>query len=274
MVKWWWRLKMQPSSLWCKIICGLHNLEGRPHDQIAKKSTAGVWNNIAGVGKALVSKDLDFNRLFEISNQSVHDSNACWKCKITSDGRYTVAALRKVIDHNPMVDTPSVVLWRKEVPAKVLCFVWRAAAGCIPTAEALEQRGICIPNPICKACGHAREEADHVLINCPLAAKVWTDIWRWCNVQAPVISSIEELLVFVGEWGGCTKRRFMLNAICCGVLWCLWKARNDLVFNSKLSSSSRVMEDIISLVFLWFTHRGKMGNCNWVLRCIFPFDCL
>ncbi|KAL4566158.1 hypothetical protein LXL04_030268 [Taraxacum kok-saghyz] len=52
----------------------------------------------------------------------------------------------------------------------------------------------------------------------------------------------------------------MLTTICYGVLWTLWKARNDRIFNNKLPSVSRTLDEVLSLVFLWFKHRGSLGN--------------
>lgn len=36
-VKWWWRLKYEPSSLWARVITGLHNLKNKPINYLAKK---------------------------------------------------------------------------------------------------------------------------------------------------------------------------------------------------------------------------------------------
>lgn len=47
-VKWWWRLKSEPSSLWGRVITGIHNLHKKTLDYLSKKSSIGVRNNIVG----------------------------------------------------------------------------------------------------------------------------------------------------------------------------------------------------------------------------------
>nr|KAJ0187637.1 hypothetical protein LSAT_V11C900478780 [Lactuca sativa] len=37
LVKWWWRLKSESSSLWARAIIGLHNLKNKPADYLVKK---------------------------------------------------------------------------------------------------------------------------------------------------------------------------------------------------------------------------------------------
>ena len=268
LVKWWWRLKTQSSSLWCKIIHGIHELEGKPHDCLSRMSITGVWKNISDIKKALIKYNLGFDDIFE------RDSNG-WNCKLGRDKKYQVAALRGVIDNHSQPSIPvTIVPWRKEVPSKVLCFTWRAAFGRLPTADALTRRGISIPSPMCSRCNIDLETVDHILFNCPLARSVWLEIWKWCKVDVPVHSSVGDVLAFAASWGRCPKKRYMLLAICYGVFWTIWKMRNDRVFNKRLSSTSRTIDEILSLVFSWFKYRGDLGNCNWVVWCMFPFDCL
>nr|KAJ0203968.1 hypothetical protein LSAT_V11C500292530 [Lactuca sativa] len=60
-VKWLWRLKTDGSSLWSKVIKGIHNLYNKPADHISKKTLPGVWNNIAGVRGELEKIGIDLN---------------------------------------------------------------------------------------------------------------------------------------------------------------------------------------------------------------------
>ncbi|KAL4569393.1 hypothetical protein LXL04_025029 [Taraxacum kok-saghyz] len=76
------------------------------------------------------------------------------------------------------------------------------------------------------------------------------------------------------KWGRCPKKRSMLEVICHGAIWSLWLARNERIFKKRHSSASRIMDDIIALVFTWFKRRGRLRNCNWSLWCISPFNCL
>ena len=164
--------------------------------------------------------------------------------------------------------------WRKEVPSKVLCFTWRAMLGRIPSSAALLHRGISVSSPNCSFCGAAQECADHILVSCPLAVTVWSWVWKWCNMDHSSFTCTREILEFATKWGRCPKKRSMLEVICHGAIWSLWISRNDRIFKMRHSSASRIMDDIISLVFMWFKHRGRLRNCNWSLWCMSLFNCL
>lgn len=90
---------------------------------------------------------------------------------MNTDGIYSVEALRLIVDQNPAAESNPVVLWCKEIPIKVLGFVWKAEKWKIPTAEALSVRGVPIGSIVCGLCGEV-ENVDHILISCPFASKV------------------------------------------------------------------------------------------------------
>lgn len=45
-MKWWWRLRVENTCLWSKVIEGIHNLKNKPRDYMSKQSITGVWKNI------------------------------------------------------------------------------------------------------------------------------------------------------------------------------------------------------------------------------------
>ncbi|KAL7591412.1 hypothetical protein Lser_V15G32700 [Lactuca serriola] len=61
MAKWWWRLKTEPVSLWCRTITGIHLLQNKPAEYLSKKNITGVWNNIATTKKDINSFGLSFD---------------------------------------------------------------------------------------------------------------------------------------------------------------------------------------------------------------------
>ncbi|CAH1443483.1 unnamed protein product [Lactuca virosa] len=106
-----------------------------------------------------------------------------YRCKLTGDGTYTVRSVRKVIDKPPITTTGTMTIqWYKVVPIKVLCFIWRAAQGRIPAIVALEMRGIKVNSLLCSACIGQQESVDHVLIDCPFASRIRSNIMSWCGV--------------------------------------------------------------------------------------------
>ncbi|XP_023738520.1 uncharacterized protein LOC111886499 [Lactuca sativa] len=96
-----------------------------------------------------------------------------WKCGITADGVFQVAALRYEIDN---LDNPVMadrMEWSREVPIKVIGFIWRAIQNRVPTLCALKQRGVDTGSIMYSYCMTVEEESDHVLLSCPFAKIVW-----------------------------------------------------------------------------------------------------
>lgn len=76
------------------------------------------------------------------------------------------------------------------------CFIWKKNIDRLPTASNLQKRDFNIISHICCYCEYEVESIDHVLIRCPLAAKVWEWIFRWCDVPLPNVESIEDMVNF------------------------------------------------------------------------------
>ena len=108
-----------------------------------------------------------------------------WSCSINQNGHYTVESLRKVVDQSQYKESPQVVSWHREIPIKVIGFVWKAAQGRIASAVALTSRGIPIASTACSRCGDP-EDADHILISCHFAIQVRKEISDWCGISIPI----------------------------------------------------------------------------------------
>nr|KAJ0197364.1 hypothetical protein LSAT_V11C700352090 [Lactuca sativa] len=61
--KWIWRLKVDNSGLWSKVIKGIHNLHGKPAQLICKKTLPGVWSRVAGVQDELKKFGIDIDEV-------------------------------------------------------------------------------------------------------------------------------------------------------------------------------------------------------------------
>ncbi|CAH1412783.1 unnamed protein product [Lactuca virosa] len=136
--------------------------------------------------------------------------------------------------------------------------------GRIPTATELSKRGVNLETLTCRMCEEKDECPDHALVDCSFAKKKVADgIWRWCNVQVGGFNKVNDLLDFVATWGSCAKRRKIIVVICYGMLWCIWKARNERVFKKNRLPPDKVIEIVKSVTFLWVMNRGKMAELAW-----------
>ena len=180
-------------------------------------------------------------------------------------------SLRKKIDLTSHHTSQPSIIWCKLAPIKVVAFIWRASLGRIPTSSALMSRGINIPSSLCGSCVGADEQVDHLLVNCPFATYVREMIFIWCGICPPTITGVGELIQFVVTWGNCMKQRRRFIVICYGLLWGIWKFRNDRIFNGTFTTPSRGVEISKSMSFLWIKVRGSGNFCNWDEWRLSPF---
>ncbi|KAG5556480.1 hypothetical protein RHGRI_006924 [Rhododendron griersonianum] len=163
-------------------------------------------------------------------------------------GKYTVKrgyhkAWSDYIDSKPERPSTSTVpgpsfwnfMWNLNIPPKLKHFWWRACRNKLATKENLVQRK-CATSPICQRCGKAIESGEHILFLCKWARKVF-----FASPIAGVffpneIGSIMAWSLRMKEEidNGNLEPVFFAKAIF--LCWFIWKARNDLVFQSLKQS--------------------------------------
>nr|KAJ0227864.1 hypothetical protein LSAT_V11C100001760 [Lactuca sativa] len=173
---------------------------------------------------------------------------------------FRVCDLRALIDSKLTTPINNPTVWLHLVPIKCISFVWRACMGRIPTAVALSRRGINMSSISCQMCSSGVDIVDHILLDCPIAFDSLSWIFNWCNVSIQRFLSISDFVNFAASWGNCPKKRKIFIAICYGFLWCMWKARNDVWFNKIQVNSSKLADNVISMVFSWLKYRGNFEN--------------
>ncbi|KAL4588883.1 hypothetical protein LXL04_001781 [Taraxacum kok-saghyz] len=81
-------------------------------------------------------------------------------------------------------------------------------------------------------CDIGLDEADHILLSCPVISDALDWILQWCNVPTQNFSSVSDFVNFAASWGNCPKKKKIFLAVCYGFLWSAWKARNDKRFKN------------------------------------------
>ena len=176
-------------------------------------------------------------------------------------GEFSVGAVRRLIDHYTSPGPhPFTITWSSEVPLKANCFIWRALHRKIPSLVALRSKGVEIDTTTCSYCINGVECSNHILVLCPFATAVREKILKWCDIEDQQFNDVKDILSFANNWGHNLKRRNRLISICHGLIWCLWKYRNDRLFNQMFINPSSGAEYIKSLVYMWIKSRGEMWN--------------
>lgn len=69
-------------------------------------------------------------------------------------------------------------------------------------------------------------------------------------------NTVGELIDYATKWGRCTKKRKVLINICYGTLWGIWKAKNERLFKKLITTPTKVVDNIQSMVYN-FKELGK-----------------
>ncbi|XP_023736870.1 uncharacterized protein LOC111884805 [Lactuca sativa] len=206
---------------------------------------------------------LELKSILDVTRMVVRSNGPdTWRSRLTDDGFFRVCDLRALIDSKLTTPINNPTVWLHLVPIKCINFVWRACLGRIPTAVALSRRGINISSISYQMCFSGVDTADHILLDCPIAFDSLSWIFNWCDVSIQRFLSISDFVNFAASWGNCPKKRKIFIAICYGFLWCMWKARNDVWFNKIQLNSSKLADNVISMVFSWLKSRGNFENCR------------
>ncbi|XP_026416456.1 uncharacterized protein LOC113311876 [Papaver somniferum] len=123
-------------------------------------------------------------------------------------GLFTVASAYELeVGDTDVVSFPKEKIWSTKWPHKVGFFLWQAALGRLPTLDNLLKRGSALttssgnPQPnICKLCDLFAEDANHLLLTCPFAVKVWHYFLSSANFTGSLQPTVLEVLK---NWKSC-----------------------------------------------------------------------
>lgn len=197
-----------------------------------------------------------------------------WSSDFVVNGCFLVNFVRNRVDRAnlPICDGPFI--WSKLIPMKISGFVWRAKQGKIPSAMALKNRGVPLDSTYCVNCIGCAESCDHLLVSYPMAELILEEIFSWCEIPKVRFNKVTELILFIFRWSNCKRKRSLLAAILYCGLWCIWKGRNQRLFNNCPNRPANILENVKSLTFIWWKHRGKKSSLDWKVWLLNPFICL
>ncbi|XP_076925644.1 uncharacterized protein LOC143588558 [Bidens hawaiensis] len=188
---------------------------------------------------------------------------------LDNTGDYSTSTLKEKIREVCYVNPTYTFVWNNWVPGKVGILAWRAELDRIPVRTLLAKRGIMVGHVNCPACGESDETIEHVFISCSLAQAVWQAITLWCKVPQIFAFNIRDVLDLYKYTKFPKRKAKFFHAVCLASLWCLWKARNEMVFNGHAVTVERMVGDIKALSFLWVKSRSGSVSLSWKGWCGF-----
>lgn len=266
----WWDKWIGDAPLKC-LFPELYKLEKKKGCKVSDRlSISGpVWNWISKPINGV--HDIELSNITTLLLTHSYASGAdVWMCPLSPDGSFYVHKVRSLLDSasapppwDPVVD------WLHVIPIKILCCVWKANLGRLPSACELMKRGIQIDSLQCSQCINGLDEIKHTFFDCPFASRVWAMIFEWCNIAAPQFLSIGDMVTFSKAWGSRMKKRKEITSICYGTCWWIWKFRCDRRFNVTTLSSARLVDCVKTSTFNWMKYRDGCKNlswCDWTMK--------
>ncbi|XP_022018936.1 uncharacterized protein LOC110918968 [Helianthus annuus] len=171
--------------------------------------------------------------------------------------------LKKILSSHNRVQPIRVFDWNNWVPKKVAIVAWRAEMERLPTKCALSNRNINVQNRFCSLCGDFDETSEHLLVACHFAQVIWKNIAYWCKIPLIIAFDIKDLLVLHGFSPGSRKRKKTLYAIILVAIWSIWKMRNEVTFGQAIPNTTKVLDEVKSMAFLWVKNRSKEVTLSW-----------
>ncbi|KAJ9544053.1 hypothetical protein OSB04_023760 [Centaurea solstitialis] len=281
--KWWWKMRLDDKALWAIVIKKSTGSRVRPplrwltlerrasvldsnkSSTIASRYT--LSNNLCASWDWSWLDDVDHESISiqivllkeTVQNFSPSENFDSWKWEGDPSGVFLVKSLRSIIDNISNSPFAGQVFWNKWLPPRVNCFIWRVCLVRIPTKSNLRSRGIPIPSDVCSLYDNGAESVEHLFYSCPVTLSIWRWLIDWCNIQLASHNSLEQLLFNLVDSASSKKAKFFMEAALGCVLWCIWKARNDRVFNDP---TLRVVKK--SMVYpLFFGASGQLTRIGY-----------
>lgn len=148
---------------------------------------------------------------------------------------------------------PAKRIWKSWVPPRCQFFLWLASLNRCWTADRLARRGLDPPDQ-CLLCDQEEETMQHILVACVFSRAVWHQVLTL--VGLPHCSPDPSDQIFQEWWQAAEhkvpkQQRAGHNSLVALVAWCLWKLRNNCVFEGAPPSLPLIIQDIKEDAKLW-----------------------
>ncbi|GJS62333.1 RNA-directed DNA polymerase, eukaryota [Tanacetum coccineum] len=208
-------------------------------------------------------EESQFNSLLEIvqvTNLVPCEDRYRWF--LESDGVFSVASIRKMIDEQRFQEVGLSTRWVKSVPSKVNITAWKIKTNALPTRFNLSCRGMDIDSIMCPICNGGVETTSHLFFQCELVRQIMRKISIWWNVDYADVSSYEEWLAWLVSIRIQIKLKGMMEGVFYGLWWSIWNFRNKILFEDKPPKKALLFDNLVSNSFNWCKYRCK-ASFKW-----------
>ncbi|KAJ0456118.1 putative reverse transcriptase zinc-binding domain-containing protein [Helianthus annuus] len=176
---------------------------------------------------------------------------------------FSVKSVKNLLYPAVEINNRYIMEWCKWVLEKCNIHAWRSEMEMIPTGVALRKRNVFLGGSTCPVCNSADESTDHLFNACFVVANVWNGVSAWCKIPNFFAFSIKDLLDMFKLINVSEKIKEVIHGIVVIVCWSLWRARNNWVFSSIPIKIDKIISEVKSLGFLWYSNRSKNKDIVW-----------
>ncbi|XP_019170974.1 PREDICTED: uncharacterized protein LOC109166477 [Ipomoea nil] len=223
------------------------------HDPTLKVSDLMIpgsnsWN-VTLLDHIFIPRDVDLILKIPIANQ--FEDN--WCCRGDLRGMYSVRlGYRLLSTVHENIEPVWCDIWKLKLPPKALNFIWRCVHCIIPTRVALHNRRVDL-DTMCPLCNLQPETLKHLFCQCIHTVSLWQNIAD-CNLPNDDMTFVVWLSAYLRD--GNVQKVCSITALC----WCLWQARNNLVWNNKPWQTDQIWLEYQRVAAEWL----QMGDADSV----------
>ncbi|KAJ0825826.1 putative reverse transcriptase zinc-binding domain-containing protein [Helianthus annuus] len=222
-----------------------------------------------------VEELIQFEDLMEVLwDIQIGEGEDVWNWSLEGSGVYSVGSLRRRLQSERFLDSGIVYVWNKWTPIKVNFFCWRVIINRVPTMDALVRRNVQIDSVRCRFCNCQDESVEHLFVACEFAQSVWDFVASWTRCPRFFIFGIKDLFEAYKHEVGTRRWKMTVYSVIQIAVWCIWKCRNDMIFNNKQPNIIGVKEQIRHLGYIWIRNRARAQVITWEQWCEFDLSCM
>jgi hypothetical protein len=137
-------------------------------------------------------------------------------------------------------------IWDSPAPSKVVAFSRQLLYDRLLTKDNLHSRGMLQQalDVNCVWCGQATESSKHLFLHCNKTIRVWYEVCKWLGV---LIVMPPDIMTLFDCFSGVVRNKKVRKSFLLvwhTVVWSLWRARNDVIFNGISKEPLEVVEEI------------------------------
>ncbi|XP_039119177.1 uncharacterized protein LOC120255416 [Dioscorea cayenensis subsp. rotundata] len=170
---------------------------------------------------------------------------------LTGNKLFSVKSLYNFLNDGGLCCEMAKCFWKNNCPKKINIFNWMVWKNKILSLENLATRRCnSLPTTTCVMCHAGVESVDHLFLQCLVVLDVWGCFNRSLSLPGPPTSMCNLWL----SWRTTVRLadRIWVDLVVKVLVWNLWLARNDRIFNAKILPVHCIVLYINRMLLLWF----------------------